>query len=92
MVALAEDHLNDIFSNVAAAATAVIAKGLEGAWWTDGVGAILISLYILWRWLDIAKGQVWGCLGDRKGLVARGGRSWRHPVIPQHPWALAEHR
>ncbi|KAG1681364.1 hypothetical protein FOA52_007412 [Chlamydomonas sp. UWO 241] len=58
MVALAEDHLNDIFSNVAAAATAVIAVKLEGAWWADPAGAIAISAYILWRWFDIAKSQV----------------------------------
>jgi len=58
MVALAEDHLNDIMSNVAAAVTAAIATRVEGAWWVDPVGAITISAYILWRWFDIAKTQV----------------------------------
>ncbi|GAX82368.1 hypothetical protein CEUSTIGMA_g9797.t1 [Chlamydomonas eustigma] len=58
MVALAEDHLNDIMSNLAAAITACIAIEVDNAWWVDGAGAITISLYILWRWFDIAKGQV----------------------------------
>lgn len=58
MVALAEDHLNDILSNVAAAITAAIATEVAGAWWTDPAGAIAISIYILWRWFDIAQSQV----------------------------------
>ena len=58
MVALAEDHLNDILSNMAAVATAGIAGYWAEAWWVDPAGAIVISLYILWRWADIAKIQV----------------------------------
>lgn len=58
MVALAEDHLNDILSNVAAAVTAAAAVQIDNAWWCDPVGAILISAYILWRWIDIARLQI----------------------------------
>lgn len=64
MVALAEDHLNDIMSNIGAAITAALAVQIDGAWWADGGGAILISLVILWRWFDIAKGQVEKIVGS----------------------------
>ncbi|KAF8066373.1 hypothetical protein HT031_002697 [Scenedesmus sp. PABB004] len=58
MLALAEDHLNDIFSNLTAIATAVLAGVLPGGWWVDPSGAIAISAYIVVRWLAIAKQQV----------------------------------
>jgi cation diffusion facilitator family transporter len=55
--ALAEDHLNDVFSNIAAVVTAAIAMNTV-AWWTDPVGAILISLVIIVRWSYIIKEQI----------------------------------
>lgn len=58
MVALAEDHLNDIMSNVCAIITAVAASLVPNGWWIDPVGAVAISLYIVARWLAIAKQQV----------------------------------
>lgn len=60
MLALAEDHLNDILSNVCAIITAIAAGAVAGGWWIDPAGAIAISLYIVARWLAIAKQQV-GC-------------------------------
>ena len=48
--ALAEDHLNDVVSNVAAIVTAVVAAKVHHVWWIDPVGAILISLWIVSRW------------------------------------------
>ena len=82
IAALAEDHLNDVFSNCAAIVTATIAAHAHNYWWIDPIGetglavgkrlhpfrprknggglagAILISLVILWRWVDITWQQV----------------------------------
>eukprot|EP01040_Poterioochromonas_malhamensis_P012326 gene12326-13477_t len=57
VAALAEDHLNDVFSNIGAVATAAIAYNTV-AWWLDPVGAIMISLVIIYRWLEIINEQV----------------------------------
>mmetsp|Transcript_1565 Transcript_1565/g.4635 ORF Transcript_1565/g.4635 Transcript_1565/m.4635 type:complete len:426 (+) Transcript_1565:354-1631(+) len=58
MAALAEDHLNDVFSNAGAIVTAAVASVWEKGWWVDPVGAIIISLYIVYRWIDLCKGQI----------------------------------
>jgi len=58
MLALAEDHRNDIISNLGAIAFGAIASISQKVWWFDPVGAILISLYIIWSWMCILKGQV----------------------------------
>lgn len=55
--ALAEDHFNDILSNVAAAVTAAIAFHTV-AWWVDATGAIVISLLIIYRWSLVMSEQV----------------------------------
>ena len=55
--ALAEDHLNDVMSNVAALVTAVIAFHTP-AWYIDPIGAILISLAIIVRWMYVMAEQV----------------------------------
>lgn len=55
--ALAEDHFNDIISNVAAAITAAIAFHTV-AWWVDASGAIVISLVIIYRWSLVMSEQV----------------------------------
>lgn len=55
--ALAEDHLNDVMSNAAAIATLAIAI-YTPAWWSDPIGAILISVVIIYRWLDVMNEQV----------------------------------
>ena len=57
MLALAEDHRNDIVSNLGAIAFGAIASTSQKVWWFDPVGAILISLYIIWSWMCILKGQ-----------------------------------
>jgi cation diffusion facilitator family transporter len=51
LAALAEDHLNDVFSNLGAVGTAAIATNTS-AWWMDPVGAILISFVIIYRYLS----------------------------------------
>lgn len=58
MQALAEDHINDVMSNLAAVGAALIAGLAPGAWWADPVGAIIISIWIVWRWYEIAAQQV----------------------------------
>ena len=56
--ALAEDHLNDIMSNTAALVASSIAFHAKGGWWVDPIGAILISLAIIYRWIFLMKDQV----------------------------------
>jgi cation diffusion facilitator family transporter len=55
--ALAEDHLNDVWSNSCAIVTLAIALHTP-AWWADPVGAIAISVVIIYRWLDVMNEQV----------------------------------
>lgn len=40
VAALAEDHLNDVLSNLAAIATASIAAHVRKLWWTDPIGGL----------------------------------------------------
>lgn len=61
MLALAEDHRNDIMSNVVAILTGAAASYWREGWWIDPVGGILISLYIIYSWGAICKEQV-GCI------------------------------
>jgi len=58
IAALAEDHYNDVLSNVAAIVTASIAAHIRKWWWVDPAGAIVISLVILFRWVVITWDQV----------------------------------
>mmetsp|Transcript_10411 Transcript_10411/g.14342 ORF Transcript_10411/g.14342 Transcript_10411/m.14342 type:complete len:402 (-) Transcript_10411:66-1271(-) len=79
LAALAEDHLNDVFSNTAAIVTISIASQVSKAWWVDPVGAILISLVIIYRWVQIISEQVKKIVGhtapqdfiDKVEVVAR---------------------
>jgi cation diffusion facilitator family transporter len=56
--ALAEDHLNDVFSNVAAVITAAVAFNFKFLWWTDPAGAIIISAVIVFRWVYLIMDQI----------------------------------
>ncbi|UJR25756.1 hypothetical protein I4U23_007110 [Adineta vaga] len=65
MRAVAQDHLNDVFSNIVALACGIIAsKALDGSIKTrevtviDPIGALLISLYIIFCWLKQLREQV----------------------------------
>lgn len=58
MLALAEDHRNDIMSNVVAILTGAAASWWHKGWWIDPVGGILISVYIIYSWGAICKEQV----------------------------------
>lgn len=56
--ALAEDHFNDVLSNLAAVITASIASARPQWWWVDPAGAILISIVIMYRWWSIISEQI----------------------------------
>lgn len=58
MMALAEDHRNDILSSLTAILTGAIASWWQKGWWVDPVGGILISAYIIYAWGAICKEQV----------------------------------
>jgi len=48
--AVAQDHLNDVLSNSAALVAAVITQLSRSLWLADPIGAILISIYIIYSW------------------------------------------
>jgi cation diffusion facilitator family transporter len=48
--ALAEDHVNDVFSNIGTVVTASVAFEIGSLWWLDAISAIVISLIIVYRW------------------------------------------
>ncbi|CAF1170018.1 unnamed protein product, partial [Adineta ricciae] len=65
MRAVGQDHLNDVFSNIIALACGIVAsKALDGtikakeAVVVDPIGALLISLYIIFCWLKQLREQV----------------------------------
>ena len=56
--ALAQDHFNDCLSNAVAAIALLFALKSERLWFLDPVGAILISLYIIYSWYETGKEQI----------------------------------
>jgi cation diffusion facilitator family transporter len=56
--ALAQDHLNDALSNLVAAVALGLALYSHELWFLDPVGAILISLYIIYSWYSTGKEQI----------------------------------
>lgn len=55
--ALAEDHVNDVWSNAAAIVGVTIAYNTE-AWYVDQAMAILITVLIILRWVRIMQEQI----------------------------------
>ena len=53
--ALAQDHINDVGSNSVALAALVVASEFPKLSLLDPVGAIIISLWIIWSWYDTGK-------------------------------------
>lgn len=53
MEALAEDHLNDVWSNAAAIVGGALAARFPVIWWLDGASAIGISVLIIMRWMRV---------------------------------------
>ena len=58
MEALAQDHYNDALSNTVAAVALLCAMYSSDLWFVDPVGAILISIYIIYSWYHTGKEQI----------------------------------
>ncbi|KAJ3340663.1 hypothetical protein HDU93_006520 [Gonapodya sp. JEL0774] len=58
--ALAQDHFNDVISNIFTLLAAVAAS--KGYWWIDPLAALLISLYIVVNWVRYGHGLVPPCV------------------------------
>lgn len=58
MEALAQDHLNDALSNAVAAFALLAALKKPSLWFLDPVGAIVISIYIIYSWYVTGKEQI----------------------------------
>jgi cation diffusion facilitator family transporter len=56
--ALAQDHWNDALSNGVAAFALLVALNSSDLWWVDPVGAILISIYIIYSWYHTGREQI----------------------------------
>mmetsp|Transcript_12547 Transcript_12547/g.25437 ORF Transcript_12547/g.25437 Transcript_12547/m.25437 type:complete len:495 (+) Transcript_12547:143-1627(+) len=56
--ALAQDHWNDCLSNAVAAMALLFALSNEHFWILDPIGAIVISLYIIFSWYSTGKEQI----------------------------------
>ena len=56
--ALAQDHWNDALSNAVSAVALFLAVFKESLWWVDPVGAIIISLYIIYSWYQTGQEQI----------------------------------
>jgi cation diffusion facilitator family transporter len=56
--ALAQDHWNDCLSNGVAAGALLCAVKAPHLWFLDPIGAILISMYIIYSWFTTGKEQI----------------------------------
>lgn len=56
--ALAQDHWNDCLSNAVAAIALLCTLSNEHLWILDPIGAIIISLYIIFSWYSTGKEQI----------------------------------
>jgi cation diffusion facilitator family transporter len=58
MEALAQDHWNDCLSNVVAAVALLCTLSNDNLWLFDPIGAIIISIYIIFSWYNTGKEQI----------------------------------
>lgn len=56
--ALAQDHWNDCLSNGVSAVALFLALYSPSLWWVDPVGAVIISLYIIYSWYHTGQEQI----------------------------------
>lgn len=56
--ALAQDHMNDCLSNMIAAIALAATLYSEKLWFLDPLGAILISIYIIYSWYATGREQI----------------------------------
>ena len=66
--ALAQDAMNDVIFNLASLAFPLVGTWLT-LWWADDVGAILISVYIIFEWCQTAAVHVQQLTGMSAELV-----------------------
>ncbi|KAG2440331.1 hypothetical protein HXX76_004436 [Chlamydomonas incerta] len=73
MVALSQDHLNDVQSNLAAIVGAALAAHVPRFWYVDPIVAIVFSVLIIKSWLGICweQGQKMIGLGAPDALVLK---------------------
>jgi cation diffusion facilitator family transporter len=58
MEALAQDHWNDCLSNAVAAIALLCTLSDDNLWILDPIGAIIISIYIIFSWYSTGKEQI----------------------------------
>ena len=58
MEALAQDHWNDCLSNAVAAIALLCTLSNDNLWILDPIGAIIISVYIIFSWYSTGKEQI----------------------------------
>jgi cation diffusion facilitator family transporter len=58
MEALAQDHFNDALSNSVAAFALLFALQSPSLWFLDPLGAIIISIYIIYSWYQTGQEQI----------------------------------
>jgi cation diffusion facilitator family transporter len=58
MEALAQDHFNDVLSNAVAAIALLFSLRSPSLWFLDPMGAIAISLYIIYSWFQTGSEQI----------------------------------
>merc|ERR1712154_314157 len=63
--ALAQDHINDVWSNTVALIVIFIVSYYPNLYWMDPAGAICISLWIIWSWYSTGKDEVKKLVGRR---------------------------
>jgi len=56
--AVAMDHRNDVLSNLVALVALIIISTNSDLWWVDPLGALAISVYIIYSWVDAGKEEV----------------------------------
>jgi len=62
-MALAEDHMNDVCSNIVAVVCGSIASYFRVVAWLDPVGGIGIAIYIIARWIVIGRTEMQKLVG-----------------------------
>ncbi|GKZ00980.1 hypothetical protein MPSEU_001049500 [Mayamaea pseudoterrestris] len=56
--ALSQDHFNDVLSNSVAAIALLFSLRSQSLWFLDPLGAIIISLYIIYSWYQTGQEQI----------------------------------
>lgn len=62
--ALAEDHMNDVGTNLIATLAAVLAGEIQSLWWMDPIGAAFFGVWILISWVQAGNERIGMLVGD----------------------------